>query len=376
MQGVDPLAVVRRVVVALGALAATACAPTILVGDHPDAPLTANLPLNLAGVRDERAAFAALFARELDALGSPIAGHWLHSVPGAARAPGEFGLLDQQFAARRKRTAVLVVPGLLGDCIGDQALPFGDGLLRPAEVEAHAAYDIYADLGLADLRLVTLPGRANSASNGLHLAKVLRDEAARPGIDRIVVIAYSKGLPDTLEALAHLQAEGGVPPAVKALVSVAGAVLGTPLADHYAALYDRLAAPLAPWHCSPSSGGELASLTRRNRLAWLATHPPPPGLAYYSVVAYAAEAKIAPALRHTYGLLAASDPRNDGQLIAADAILPGSVVLAAADADHWSIALPLAQSDHALLRLLAAGPDYPRTTLFRALVRWSVAQSP
>lgn len=377
MPRVDPWAVVRRFVAVFGALVSSACAPTVLLSDQTDAPLTANLPLSLAGVSDERTAFAALFARELDALGLPAeTGTWLHSVPGAMRSPDKLDLLDQQFAARRERTAVLVVPGFLGDCIGDQALPFGDGLRRPAEKETQAAYDIYADLGLADLRLLAVPGRASSASNGAKLAKMLRDEASRPDIDRIVIIAYSKGVPDTLEALAYLQAEGGVPPAVKALVSVAGAVLGTPLADHYAALYVRFAAPLAPWHCAPSSGGELVSLTRRSRLAWLATHPLPPSLVYYSVVAYAAEAKIAPALRHTYALLAASDPRNDGQLIAADAILPGSAVLAAADADHWRVALPLAQSDYALLRLLAGETDYPRTALFRSLVRWSVAQSP
>jgi hypothetical protein len=34
------------------------------------------------------------------------------------------------------------------------------------------------------------------------------------------------------------------------------------------------------------------------------------------------------------------DERNDGQVLAVDAVLPGSTLLAEARADHWDVALP------------------------------------
>jgi hypothetical protein len=85
---------------------------------------------------------------------------------------------------------------------------------------------------------------------------------------------------------------------------------------------------------------------------------------------------MAPPLRLTARQLAAIDPRNDGQLIAADAILPGSTLLAEARADHWDVAIPRDRDPNALLRATTSGRGYPREALFRAMLKWVLATAP
>ncbi len=285
-----------------------ACAPAALLPYRPDQPATVTLPVALAGVGDARAAFATLFATELHAGDGTRQGPWLHGVPALTTpAPPDPGL-HTRFAARAASTSVLMVTGLFGDCLGAQAVPFGDGLMRPPPAALDEGYRQYDDLGLLSIRFVQVPGRASTDANGKRLAEAIRAEAARPGVERIVLVGYSKGVPDLQHALALLQRDGGVPVAVAALVSIAGAVMGTPLADHYESAYDAVSPHVTPFDCTPSQGGDMASLTRRERVAWLAAHPLPPGLAAYSIVAHAPVAEMSPLLRVPAQWLAAADP--------------------------------------------------------------------
>jgi len=268
------------------------------------------------------------------------------------------------------------VPGLLGDCVDRQSVPFGDGVSRDQGRSQTEAYSIYADLGLLDLRALPLPGRESVSRNGLRLADILRAEALRPGVRHIVLVAYSKGLADSFQALAELQASQDVPAALGDLVSVAGAVRGTPLADQHEALFQALSPMLQPLDCSPSDGDELAGLTQRERAPWLQTHPLPPGLRRYSVLAHSPSAPLSPGLRLGRWELDRIDPRNDGQLLARDALLPDSQWLAEADADHWTLALPLERHPSALVRMLSADQAWPREALLRALLIWVLGQIP
>jgi hypothetical protein len=365
----------RATALLLAAWLVAACAPAAFVPYRPGEPPTVTLPVALAGVIDARAGFAVLYAAELRTPGRIDAGTWLHMPPDAA-SPGLPASLPAVFAERAASTSVLVVGGLFGDCLGAQAVPFGDGVDRPPERSAVDSYAQYADLGLRSIRLVPLPGRASSDANGRLLAEAIRAEAAVPGVQRIVLVGYSKGVPDALHALALLQHESGLPRSVVALVSIAGAVMGTPLADFYQPAYDAVSPRVTPFDCTPSQGDELASVTRRERIAWLAAKPPPAGLAYYSIVAHAPLDEMAPPLRLTARQLAAIDPRNDGQLLAADAVLPGSTLLAEVRADHWDVALPRDRGPPTLTRAMTSGRGYPREALFRATLKWVVATAP
>ena len=338
---------------------------------------TVTLPLANAGIVDARESFAARFFEALRAGSTgatPGEDRWLHGVsapaPGAgsvsAPAPGA------PYADRARSTAVLVVPGLFGDCFDDQSVPFGDGALRTRERSLVEAYLQYADLGLLGIRALSLPGRRTSVENGPRVAAAIREEAARPGVRRIVIVAFSKGVPDTLHALDELQATGGLPPALTDVVSVAGVVMGTPVADHAESVVGQISPWFNPFECTPSDGQELSGLTRRERVAWLAAHPLPPSLHYYSIVAYAPPEEISPALRPLWRAMGTFDRRNDGQVLASDAILPRSTLLAEARADHWDVALPRDRHPHAAMRLLASGRNFPREALFRATIRWVV----
>lgn len=377
------------VVVALAvALAGAGCAPVAVLPYVADRPPTVTLPIAQAGIEDARAGFAAVFAAQRRAAGAGAGGtgadtvSWLNGLGSAAAAPAREGAdeavraLERAFAARAAGTAVLIVPGLFGDCVGDQSLPFGDGVVRDPDRNLTQAYAQYRDLGLRTIRAVPLRGRASSAHNAGRLATEIRAETARAGVDRVVLVAYSKGVADTLQALTALERDGGVPKAVSALVSIAGVVMGTPIADSLEWLYGSISPHVDPLRCTPSDGHDLGSVTRRERIAWLAANPPPPRVRYYSVVAHAPGDAIAPPLRPFYRQLAAIDPRNDGQMLASDALLPGSVLLAEARADHWDVALPRDRHPNPLMRALASGRVYPREALLRALIKWVVSATP
>ncbi len=358
------------------ALAAGGCAPLLPAPDHNDTTPVLTMPATLAGVQDRRQPFAELFERELRKDGKradePVS-RWLHGTAASRAAADRPDPHQARFAARAPATSVMLVPGLFGDCVAAQSVPFGDGLMRSPAASVVDSYRQYDDLGLRSISMVALPGRASSAHNGRLLADAIRAEAARPGVESIVLVAYSKGLPDSLQALALLQAsDGGVPAAVKALVSVAGVVMGTPLADYFQQAYDALSPLVSPFDCTPALGGDLASLTRRERINWLAGNPLPPSLAYFSLVAFAPLEETATPLRPSTRQLAAIDPRNDGQVLAQDAMLPRGDLLAQARADHWDVALPRNRHPNPLVRSLTSGRDYPREALFRAIIRWVV----
>lgn len=356
-------------------LALAACTSAPLLAYQPQDPPAVSLPLAAAGVVDARAPFAALFQRELRRQRDDAAvDAWLHG-PAAPGAQVGFDRIDRAFAARRAGTAVLVVPGLFGDCVDDQSVPFGDGVRRTREDEASASYAQYADLGLHSVRLASLPGRASPQRNGERLADAVRALARTGGVQRIVLVAYSKGTTDALHAVDQLARDGGAGVPL-ALVSVAGVVMGTPLADRYETLYGAVAGRLSPFDCSASEGGEVAGITRRERLRWMAANPMPADVARFTVVAHALPEETAPLLQATQRLLAQVDPRNDGQVIAADAMLPGGTLLAEARADHWDVALPRNRHPNPIVRATASGRDYPREALFRALMRWVVASAP
>lgn len=358
-------------------LAVGGCAPGALLTYEPRQSPTVNLPLAFAGIRDARPAFAALFANELGERSDAETSTWLHGVESRQGSAAHVeSPVVARFAERAGTTSVLIAGGLLGDCVSAQSVPFGDGVARTPERNIVEAYRQYDDLGLHTIRLVPLPGRASSASNGRLLADAIRAEAAQPGVERIVLVGYSKGVPDLLHALARLEQQGGVPGSLTAVVSVAGAVMGTPVADYYESMYDAISPLVTPFDCTSSQGGDLASVTRRERVAWLVENPPPSGPAYYSIVAHAPTEELSPGLEWTGKLLASVDPRNDGQLVAADAVLPGSTLLAEARSDHWNIALPLDRYPDALVRAAAFGRSYPRAALLRAALKWVVGNEP
>jgi len=344
-----------------------ACATPVVTGDA-SLPIVATLPLHAAHIADARVEFTAAFQRELDARPPAStrreAATYLH---GPAANPSARATAAP--AADLRRVSVLIVPGLFGDCFDDQAVPFGDGVVRPREEEYTQSYRIYDDLGMAGIRTMRASGRASSAANAVVVARELLAEAARTDVDAIILFGYSKGAPDMLEALANLHKEGRLPAKLRAVVSVSGVVMGTLVADRYDALYEKVGGVMKVVGCTESTGGEVESLMRPVRTRWLAEAVLPTTVRYYTVAAYAARDDIAPGLRRSYDVLNELDWRNDGQVLVSDAMLPNSTLLAVANSDHWNYVLPLAKTPRPLLREVVTGVDFPREAFFRAIVR-------
>jgi hypothetical protein len=317
-----------------------------------DTPAVALSPVASTNIRDQRARFRDVFCDTLrrDGLDEPGACsrllHQLSDEPSIARSGVTPGWL-------KPTVDVLLVPGIFGECVQDTVTLFGDATPHLESLGYRTA-------------IIPVRGRASSG----HNATIIRDHvlahvARHPG-RRVVLVGYSKGVPDALLAInqySELWAH------VAGLVSVAGVVNGTPIADHAHKAYDFLLSE-APIHaCPPVDQGEVQSLTRSERLAWLAAHALPKEMLYFSLVAMPEPDRVSAVLRPFHAMLSRVDPRNDSQVIDYDAIIPGSTLLGYVNADHWAIALPFDSQAPLLAATLVTRNAFPRKQLLEAVLR-------
>lgn len=243
-----------------------------------------------------------------------------------------------------------LVTGALTDCFGADALPYREGVTQ------------LAARGVA-VGTIRVSGRSSASHNAAQIAGVLAT-ALDPG-DRVVLMGYSKGAVDILHFLAEYPDAARQ---VEAVVSLAGPILGSPLAERGAWLYDHLLSQSFSQRCDPGDGGLADSMLPAVRREWLAAHPLPADVAYFSVAAFTTRPHLARALRPSWRLLAGSDPRNDGQVLPADALIPGSTLLGYANADHWGLAIAV---EREMPRLVSrpAGNLLPQSSLLEAILR-------
>jgi hypothetical protein len=184
--------------------------------------------------------------------------------------------------------------------------------------------------------------------------------------EKLVLIGYSKGTPDILEGLA------GSPQAAKrvaAVVSIAGAVNGSPLIETAPKQLLVTLRQIPVEGCRLGDGEAVDSLQRDRRLRWLAEHRLPANVRYYSLAAFSDREGISLAMRPNYDRLSQIDPRNDGQLLYYDQLIPKSVLLGYANADHWAVSMPINRIYPTLSRVFADRAAFPREVLLEALIR-------
>lgn len=298
--------------------------------------------LSDAGVRDLRPAYRRAVCSRLPPA-APACDDVLLRLPGEGEAVEPAPQLD--LAARYR---IAFVPGLFSECFERLVQPFGDGR-RELQAQGFAA------------DYLRVPGRGTAAANADRIAKYIDELAgdARP----LILFAYSKGLPDTLEFLIRYPAKAK---RIAAIVSVAGAANGTPLADRMQAAYRGLAAAFPFPDCAAGNGDEIDDLRREVRLDWWRRNRQAVTVPVFALVAAPRPDRVSPGTRGTYKLLAQIDPRNDGKLIWSDQIVPGSFLLGYANADHWAVALPVTEELPALS--FAFRDDVPRAALVRAAI--------
>lgn len=360
-----------RTALVLLAIAMTGCTTKPSMTYDPTAPATANFPLKYSGIQDDRIGFARQFQAELVKVSDRPLAEFLHLPPSWRESASAKTAVMPSMAS----TGVLIAPGLFGECVDTQALPFTDGQVRDRSSVYTSAYEtLQRSLGTHSVAAIPLAGRGGSDFNGERVAQALVRLQNDPAVRSIIIVSYSKGTADTLHAFAQLMHDGQMPSKPVALVSVAGAVMGSPIADRYAHMYASLQSLLELNACPSSHGADLSSITRQYRRQWLAQVEWPVQVSMYSVVAHAPRELIAPALLPFYDLLSLVDPLNDGQIVASDAILPGSTLLAEVRSDHWDLAIPLSTSGNPLTRSITSQRPFPRNALFLALIRHIVRE--
>lgn len=326
----------------LAAVALGGCVTSPTAAGLRSAPAPHRAIGDAAGLSDGRARFRRLFCARLP--GDTDCATWLwrlddepSAVPSAGSTP--------------RPLHVVLVPGAFAQCFGAMGLPFREEV---------------AGLRAAGHRVDTIDveGRSGTARNASLIASWFAGQQLADEMP-VVLVGYSKGAADML---AFLDAYPEQAARVKAAVGVAGAVHGSPLAGGAADWGYKLFSWLPSRQCPVGDGQIIHSLRAEEREQWLAQARLPAGIRYYSLAAMASRARVARALVPSWKQLLRTDPRNDGQLLARDQILPGSTVLGYVNADHWAMALDLEPHHPHLLAREDPG-SMPRGALLQALVQ-------
>jgi hypothetical protein len=359
---------VRNSSAAVLALAAAGCGPLPqLGGETPPLILTTAAAADLA---DARGRFREILCAVDTARGyyrdRPCGSllHRLDNEPAPGGGPVTLGVSPITLRIR-------IVPGIFGQCAEDRATPFLDAV----EPRPGTGYDL-GQFGF-DVAALRVSGRGSSGQNAAQSGEQLRAEFTHRPLapsERLVLIGHSKGMSDLIEFIARERSDSDGEqmasplPEGSSIVSLSGVVAGTPIADMGEDIYGPLRHVSVPG-CAADDGGGVTSLTRRERLKFMAQHPLPTDLHFYSVAAFTRPANISAALRPTYNALARTDARNDGNVIFTDSIIPHSTVLGYLNADHWAVAMPFEIYAPTFARTVATRNHYPRVVLLEAIAR-------
>ena len=243
-------------------------------------------------------------------------------------------------------------------------LGFGADCIMPLIGAKEALLDHARRLG-QESSFVPVEGLASSARNARIIRDTVLAETSSDKDARVVLIGYSKGAVDALDAIVTYPELAS---RVSAVVSLAGAIRGSALADDVSQSTANLLASIPGSGCDKSDEGAVEEMSPAVRNAWLENNPLPGTISYYSVVTLPDPESVSVALKPSYDKLGKTDYRNDGQVSFVDQIIPQSTILAFLNADHWAIAIPIDRTHSILGSTLINHNDYPREVLLEALI--------
>jgi pimeloyl-ACP methyl ester carboxylesterase len=277
------------------------------------AALASELPQGLATEHDLRGAYRAALCNRADMAGDACR-QTLLSFDGEAAAP-------RPRAADPGRYRLLFVPGFLASCF--------PGIHSFADVvETARAQGFAADV-------LAVGGRNGVAENARLIAQQI-DRLPADG-RRIVLVGHSKGAVEALEMLAQ---RPDLAARVDGVLTVAGALQGSPLAEDLHGAYGVTLAVLPFSNCDRGEGTPVDDLTPQARRDWWSRVAPQVRTPIYSLVGLPDLDRLSPALVTPYFLLARSSRDNDGMLLVRDQVAPGGYLLGVVNADHLTIGIP------------------------------------
>ena len=342
------------VAVAIACVTLVACASKPLVAYSTDTPPLVLVPAASAAVVDKRARFREIYCAILEARPElPDHRTCEDALTRVGTEPAAMGR-SVELGPSRQHLVAAVVPGLGWECLEPWLEPAGT-------VARHLRQYGY------DQVMIKVDALSSGANNARQIRDALMAMPAEAGAARLVLVGYSKGATDILEALVTYPEIRG---RVAAVVSAAGAIGGSPLANDAEQSQADLMRHAPHAKCDSGDGGAVASLRPAQRRAWLAANPLPADLRYYSLVTFPQPERISFILKSSYKKLASVDGRNDGQVIFYDQVVPGSVLMGYVNADHWALAVPIARSHDVIGATFVTQNAYPREALFEAVMRF------
>jgi hypothetical protein len=248
--------------------------------------------------------------------------------------------------ADASRYRLLFVPGFLASCF--------PGIHSFADVVEEARREGFA----ADV--LAVGGRNGVPEN----AKLIAEQVQRVPDDgrRIILVGHSKGANDALEMVAM---RPDLATRVAAVLSVAGALNGSPHADDLRGAY-RLT--LADWpfsSCALGEGDPVRDLTPEARRAWWTTTGASLRTPVFSLAALPDLDRLSPALLAPYLALSRFSHDNDGMLLSRNELAPRGHLLGFVNADHLAVAIPYPGNRYVLV--FTATP-FARAQVFLAAI--------
>lgn len=249
------------------------------------------------------------------------------------------------------RYRVILVPDSLNGCLAGIAPPFED------------AMPSLKDRGI-EIDVLDVGGRSGMDTDAAYLDAAIRNMDLAED-ERLILVGYSKGIVDILQLLVdYPQASRRV----HAVISVAGAVNGSPLAARLNTIYAEAARGFRTGACNAENEEAFESLLPAVRLSWLAAHPLPKSVHYFSLAAMTQRDHVNAFLKAGYDFLWIYSPRNDGMLLISDQLIPGGTLLGYVNVDHWSVAHVLEDKQRSISETIRAPGKFPRGVLLHALL--------
>ena len=332
-----------------------ACSSKPLLPYTEDTPPLVLVPAAQAGIGDDRGRFREIFCAILERRQATLP-DYMPCSEALVRVGEEQGASGEEVelgSARRPLVAV-IVPGIGWDC-------FDDWLDLRGSVASHVRRFGY------DQVLLPVDALSGSANNARQIRAAIMAMELQEGEPNLVLIGYSKGAPDILQAVV---AYPEIRNRIAAVVSAAGAVGGSPLANDATQSQLNLMQYFPGADCTEGDGGGLESLRPATRKKWLAENPLPREFPYYSLVNYPQPGRISSILQSSYDKLSRVDARNDSQIIFYDQVIPGSSLIGYVNADHWALAVPVSRTHETIGSIFVDQNNYPREALLEAVLRF------
>lgn len=252
---------------------------------------------------------------------------------------------------------IVAVGGYLSACMRWMAPIFGDSLAHLKNLGANTTTALVA-------------GRSGTVHNSKIVQQTI-ESLPLGANDKVIVIAHSKGVIDTMEMMM------GFPETAKkinALIGVTGAVAGSPVSVELPYILRKILVDGPLPACPTGDKLALSDLQPEIRKDFLAKFKMPDHIKPFSIAAWPGRDNMSTGYRFMRTMLDKYDTANDGQVTVGDSIIPGSTMLGIMNADHGAVALPF-NRNNTIGAKLGSGlfrdfNAFPREVMMEAAIRF------